>query len=176
MHIIWCKDCFLCFINSNLNTYNFIAITVSCMSHSSFNLISMSFFRWPPAVRDDVRVRGQRAARGLRGGQADPADPRQLRPLQHQHVQRRRAGRLERQLHVAQVLPLHAGQVNFLHLIFRKTSFYFHENFIKTSSFSVKTACCNLRIIIWISLSHWIFLRFFRQLDSKYVQEMHSSG
>ena len=60
-----------------------------------------------------LHVRGRAAADPVRGGGRHPDRARQLRPLQHRHLQRRRQDPLERQLHVPQDTTHPPEQVSF---------------------------------------------------------------
>lgn len=56
-------------------------------------------------VRYRIRLRRQDAGDRVRRGEADPSDSRELRQVLHHDMQRARQHRVERQLHVAQIVP-----------------------------------------------------------------------
>lgn len=56
-------------------------------------------------VRHRIRLRGQNVGNRVWRGEADPPDTGELRQVLHHDMQRAREHRMERQLHVAQIVP-----------------------------------------------------------------------
>ena len=56
-------------------------------------------------VRHRIRLRGQDAGDRMRRGKTDPLDTGKLWQVLHHDMQRAREHRVERQLHVAQIVP-----------------------------------------------------------------------
>ena len=92
-----------------------------CLVHQILFFLTFVLFHrqrnpWSAGHTDWIHVRRGRAGGGLRCGGDNPDRARQLRQVQHRHLQRRRQDPLERQLYVAQD-PTHPSEqvrINFI--------------------------------------------------------------
>lgn len=105
-------------------------------------------------VRHGVRVRGQDAGDRVRRGEVDPPDTGELRQVLNHDMQWAREHRLERQLHVAQVVPRAEQRVSTARVVILYAFLYI----IYVHLLRLTLICCHTRMCIHIYICIYTYM------------------